>query len=486
LESHFSLVLWLRFGNLKNALRDLLLSFYIMFGVINACDCGLLRDAWALAIEALSWMELRGLSESAALNRSSKQLGIVDFGVKGLAYRLVFETVRRKNYLDSLINHALKPHNLDDYDLGVQAFLRLYAYKTLMENKENVYIEAVEIARLGRAILGWQVLHPIEKALGVLLSLSGESVVQNLSDVERIALLTCHSAFFVDYCFRLFGRGEALRFLASSEHALPVYVRLNTLKASEEEIGVLADEGVRLEKASMVGHVYRLVEAKQPLVKTQSFRKGLFLVQDISNALVAEAAAQESEKTVFDVCAAPGVRTSYLAMLMQNTGMVYALDYSRRGMRSLKANGMRLGVENVRPVVADARASLPFSRAADVVVLDPPCSESGVLARVPSLKWRLTPELIARMAEVQWQILRNCADFVKVDGSLVYCTNSIFVEEDEMQVERFLRLFPDFKLVEAKPRLGLPGFRGLEKCQRLFPHIHNCDGAFLARFRRVS
>jgi 16S rRNA C967 or C1407 C5-methylase (RsmB/RsmF family) len=140
----------------------------------------------------------------------------------------------------------------------------------------------------------------------------------------------------------------------------------------------------------------------------------------------------------------------------------------------------------VRPVLADAFACLPFSRAAEVVVLDPPCSESGVLARVPSLKWRLTPELIANMAEIQWRMLRSCADFVKVGGSLVYSTNSVFVEENEMQVERFLRLFPDFKLVEALPHVGLPGFRGLEKCQRLFPHVHNCDGAFLARFRRVS
>jgi 16S rRNA C967 or C1407 C5-methylase (RsmB/RsmF family) len=89
------------------------------------------------------------------------------------------------------------------------------------------------------------------------------------------------------------------------------------------------------------------------------------------------------------------------------------------------------------------------------------------------------------MAEIQWQMLRSCADVVRVGGFLVYCTNSICVEENEMQVKRFLRLFPDFRLVEAKPRLGLPGFRGLDKCQRLYPHIDKCDGLFLARFQRV-
>jgi 16S rRNA (cytosine967-C5)-methyltransferase len=446
-----------------------------------------LRDAWALAIEALSWMELSGLSESAALNKTAKQLGIVDMGVKGLAHRLVFETVRRKNYLDSLVNLALKPYSLSDFDLGVQAFLRLYAYETKIERKGNAYKEAVEIARLGRAVLGWKTLEPVEKALGRLLSVKSESILENASDVERVALAACHPVFFVEYCFRLLGRDEALRFLASSQRSLPVYVRLNTLKASEEEIvEALEKDGISLEKVPMLHHIYRLVEAKQPLMKTRSFGQGLFVVQDLASCLVVEAAAPEAGAVVFDVCAAPGFKTSYLAMQMRNTGEIYAVDYSRRGLRALQANAARLGMENVRLVLADGCVCLPFSGAADLVVLDPPCSESGVLARVPSLKWRLTPELIAKMAEVQWQMLRSCADLVKVGGSLVYSTNSVFVEENEMQVERFLRLFPDFKLIEALPRRGLPGFRGLEKCQRLYPHIHGCDGLFLARFRRVS
>jgi len=447
----------------------------------------LLRDAWTLAIEAMSWIELNGLSESAALNKTAKQLGIVDMGVKGLAHRLVFETIRRKNYLDSLVNLALKPNSLNDFDLGVQAFLRLYAYKTKTERKGNTYKEAVEIARLGRAVLGWNTLQPVEKALGRLLSVRSESVLERLNDMERVALLTGHPVFFVDYCFRLFGRHEALSFLWSSQRSLPVYVRLNTLKASEEEIvdALEKKEGISVEKVPMLHHVYKLVKAKQAFMKTKSFVHGLFIVQDMSSCLVVESAASEAGVAVFDVCAAPGLKTSYLAMLMRNHGEIYAFDYSKRGMQILKANATRLGVENTRLVLADARLSLPINKAANLVVLDPPCSESGVLARVPSLKWRLTPELIAKMAEIQWQMLRSCADLVKVGGSLVYSTSSVFVEENEMQVERFLRLFPDFRLVEALPRVGLPGFRGLEKCQRLFPHIHNCDGSFLARFRRV-
>lgn len=277
-----------------------------------------------------------------------------------------------------------------------------------------------------------------------------------------------------------------MKFLASSQRSLPVYVRSNTLKASEEEIvEALEKDGINVEKVYGLSHVYRLVKVKQPLMKTRSFGEGLFVVQDLASCLAVEVAAPEASAIVFDVCAAPGLKTSHLSMQMRNAGEIYALDYSKRRLRASRANAARLGVENVSSVLADARASLPFDRVADLVVLDPPCSESGGLTRVPSLKWRLSPELIAKMAEVQWQMLQSCADLVKVGGNLVYSTNSVFVEENEMLIERFLRFFPDFRLIEALPRVGLPGLRGLEKCQRLYPHVHDCDGAFLARLQRV-
>ena len=432
-------------------------------------------------------MELSGLSESAALSKTSKQLGITEMAVKGLAYRLLYETVRRKNYLDRLIDEALKPSSLNDYDLGVRAFLRLYAYKTKIEREGNVHKRAVETAHTGRAVLGWEALQPVEKALGKLLSIPERSVFEGLGDADKVALSTFHPAFFVEYCFRLFGRSEALKFLASSQKSLPLYIRLNTLKAPDEEIvAALGKEGLTVEKISALEHVFKIVKAKQPLVKTQSFRQGFFCMEDASSALVAEAATAKPAKTVFDVCAAPGAKTSHMAMQMKNTGEICALDYSKRGMRALKANLARYSVENVSLVRADARTSLPLGEPANLVLLDAPSSESGILSSVPSAKWRLTSEFIARMEKVQWQMLRSCASAVFEGGVLVYCTNSVCVEENETQVEHFLRAFPEFKLVEAVPRVGLPGLRGFEKCQRIYPHVHRCEGAFLARFKRES
>jgi 16S rRNA (cytosine967-C5)-methyltransferase len=446
-----------------------------------------LKDAWMLALEALSWIELQNLNEKLALNKTARQLRIQNPSALGLAYRLVYETVRRKDYLDTMINQVLVPHSINDFELGVRAFLRMYTYKTKIEHKGNILKEAIEIARIGRSILGWQTLQPVEKAFGTLLSLEPKKVYEYVSDEERVALRTYHPAWFVKYCFKLLGRDETIRFLESSQTPLPTYICINTLKADEgKTIKTLQGEGVSVEKVLGIDRVYKVTETEHSLTSTREFKEGFFSVQDKASCLAVEVAAPESDWTVLDVCAAPGSKTTHLAMLMQNKGAIYPLDYSRRRMKVWKHNTVHEGVENASPVIADAREPLPFSKDVDLVFLDPPCTNTGVFARIPSAKWRLIPYSIAKMAEVQWQMLRNCAEKVRENGWLIYSISSICVEENEMQVERFLRLYPEFKLVEAKPRIGLPGLRGLAKCQRLYPHIHDCDGVFIAKLHKET
>jgi 16S rRNA (cytosine967-C5)-methyltransferase len=88
------------------------------------------------------------------------------------------------------------------------------------------------------------------------------------------------------------------------------------------------------------------------------------------------------------------------------------------------------------------------------------------------------------MAMIQWQMLNNCAEYVKNGGILVYSTCSVTVEENEILIERFLKWHSDFSLTDIEPKVGLPGFRGLEKCQRLYPHIHESNGFFIAKMQK--
>ena len=440
----------------------------------------MLQDAWALAIEALSWIELQRLGERLALTKAARQLAIQDPRVVGLAHKLVFETQRRLNSIDYVLVSVLTPRSLGDFRLGLQSFLRLYTYNVLFEGVD--FEKAVAIAGIGRSILGWRELNDVEEALGKILGVKLNVFLKGVNEEERIALKTHTPTWFVKYCFKMLGRSWALGFLESASLPTPTYLRLNTLKASEETcLQKLNLDGLTLEKEPLLNHTYRVVEAKRPLVRTQSFREGLFYVQDKASCLAVEVADPKPEDTVLDVCAAPGAKTTYMAQLMQNRGSIYSVDYSRRRMQEWRRGLTRMGVKNAEAIYADAQKPLPTNLVADLVVLDPPCTSTGAFGKTPSAKWRLTKRSVFNMAEIQWNMLNSCADNVKEGGHLLYSTCSIAVEENEMMIERFLKWHPEFGLQDTVPRIGLPGLRGQAQCQRLYPHLHNCNGFFVAK-----
>jgi len=427
---------------------------------------------------------MQNLSERQALSRTIKQLGITDYNAARLAHSLVVETVRRQNFIDKFINNTIRPDTIDEYSLGLQAFLRLYVHQTrIAKNLDKTDLkEAENIAGLGRAILGWKTLQKAEPILGTLLTQNPATIYANTNDEQRIALKTFHPVWFAKYCFRIFGRPEAIAMLEANMQQSPTYIRLNTLKADQNEIlQKLAQEGIKVEKVEGLKYAYKIIASKQPLAGITASKESLFYVQDKASCFAAEAADPKPEMTVLDICAAPGAKTTYLAQLMQNKGTVYSIDYSKRRMRDWTREVAHMGALIAEPVIADACRSLPFKVEADVVILDPPCTSTGTFRKSPSAKWRIRPRSISKMAEIQRQMLDKSAENVKAGGTLIYSTCSITVEENEMIIEQFLKQHPEFSLAEITPTLGLPGLRGLDRCQRLYPHLHECNGFFIAK-----
>jgi 16S rRNA (cytosine967-C5)-methyltransferase len=448
----------------------------------------LLKDAWTLAIETLSWIEMQKLSERMALARTVKELKLKDPDAIRMGYGLVVETVRRRNLIDKFINAQLKDKELADFNLGVQAFLRLYVYQTRVTRKWQGYDlrEAELIAKTARSILGWETLLEVEPILGFLLTRKLEPILEAAGEEEKVALQTFHPTWFVKYCFNLFGKQEATAFLEGNLKPPETCIRLNTLRGTPEEILVkLQAQGITAEKVESLKHTYRVLNSRVPLTRTDGFRLGLFYIQDKASCFAAEAAAPKPNMTVFDVCAAPGAKTTYLAQLMGNQGSIYSVDYSKRRMDTWRMEVGRMWVTNAEPVIADARLALPFQEQADVVILDSPCTSTGVFAKLPASKWRLTAKSIAKMTDIQWQMINNCADKVKPGGVLAYSTCSVTFEENEEIIQRFLAAHPEFTLEDIEPKMGLPGLRGMEKAQRLYPHIHHSNGFFTAKLRKA-
>lgn len=446
-----------------------------------------MKDAWTVAIETLSWMEMRRLSEHLALAKTLSELRIKDPNAIRYGYGLVVETTRRKNLIDKFINAIVTPKKIGEYNLGVQSFLRLYVYQTrIVKNWGKINLqEASHIASLGRAILGWQTLREVEQFLGLMLTQQLQSIIQSVDEEQRISLETFHPSWFVRYCQKLMGHEEALAFLKGSINPPPNYIRINTLVAEEDAIlSKLATDRVKLEKIQILNYTYKVLETKKPLNSLQSYKEGEFYIQDKASCFATQVADPKKGTVVLDICAAPGAKTTYIAQLMGNNGSIYSVDFSARRLEAWKKETARMKIKIAQPVMADAMAPLPLISEADLIVLDPPCSSTGVFAKQPSAKWRLGSKSVERMAAIQWAMINSCAEKLKPDGVLTYSTCSITVEENEQIIEQFLKEHRDFALVDISPQLGLPGLRGLNQCQRLYPHLHQCNGFFLAKLKR--
>lgn len=444
----------------------------------------LFKDAWTIAIQSLGLVEARKVNERLALAQTTKSLGSVSADASKLAHQLVYETIRRRNLIDKLIDRVLKPKSLINFNVDLRAFLRLYVYQTRFADasgKVNVE-DASRVASIARSILGWKTVRQVEPYLGFLLTCEMGLISKAGSEEGEVGLRTFHPTWFVKYCFRLFGREEAVAFLEGNAHPPPTFIRLNTLKASEGEIlEKLEAEGFILQKDPLLKNVYQVMGTKQPSSNSAGYKQGLFYIQDKASCFAAEASDPRAGAIVLDVCAAPGAKTTYIAQLMQNKGVILSIDYSIRRMSVWQADVARMGATIAGAAIADACVSLPFSGVADLVVLDPPCTSSGVFGRLPSAKWRLSPHSIDRMAGIQWRMIESCAEIVKSGGFLVYATCSITEEENELIIERFLQNHFDFALVDIIPAVGLPGLRGLSKCRRLYPHLHQSNGFFIAK-----
>ncbi|MBS7651143.1 RsmB/NOP family class I SAM-dependent RNA methyltransferase [Candidatus Bathyarchaeota archaeon] len=445
----------------------------------------MLCDAVALAVEALSWMELSGLSERQGFIKTARQLEIGNMDSLRLAFRIMTETLRRLNTIDMMINYALVPKRIGDLKLGVKNFLRLFTYWVHFRKANSR--ETVEFLNCGRKVLGPDELQPAEYSLGKILITKLDMLTAKTPEPARVGYETYHEEWFVQYCYRLLGRDEALRMLKRNSRPPPIYIRTNRLREdSDKAVDEIMSEGVSLVKVEGVKDLWRVDKTPKPLVKLKSYRKGMFQIQDLASQVACLAADPKPGSIVLDVCAAPGVKTCSLAQLMGNEGLIISVDISKVRMKVWSREMHRMGVKSTYPIICDARQCLPFKIFVDVTLLDPPCSNSGLFAKAPSAKWRVKPPDIQRLAANQYRMLEESARHVKVGGTLVYSTCSILMEENELIIERFLKLHPEFTLSPIQLSLGSDGLRGLDDAKRFYTHRDESNGYFIAKIMRLE
>jgi 16S rRNA (cytosine967-C5)-methyltransferase len=229
---------------------------------------------------------------------------------------------------------------------------------------------------------------------------------------------------------------------------------------------------------------------KSPHVEAEpGHGKGWYEVQDEGSQLATLLAGAKPRQQVIDLCAGAGGKTLALAALMENTGQLYAYDADRMRLRPIFERLKRAGARNVQvPAAGDREALAKLKCKLDLVLIDAPCTGSGVWRRRPDAKWRLSPQMLeARRAE-QATVLNEGAALVKPGGRLAYITCSVLPSENRDQVDAFLARHPDFKLIpwselwaEALPAVpAIPSADASAETLQMTPLDHGTDGFFVA------
>ncbi|XP_048151297.1 probable 28S rRNA (cytosine(4447)-C(5))-methyltransferase isoform X1 [Corvus hawaiiensis] len=329
----------------------------------------------------------------------------------------------------------------------------------------------------------------------------GRSRQEYLALLRRdMAAYYSYSDFLLTKLMDIFPLPELINFLEANEVPRPVTIRTNTLKTRRRDLAqALINRGVNLDplgKWSKTGLV--IYDSTVPIGATPEYLAGHYMLQGASSLLPVMALAPQENERILDMCCAPGGKTSYIAQLMKNTGMILANDSSAERLRSVVGNLHRLGVTNAVVSNCDGRQFPKVLGGFDRVLLDAPCSGTGVISKDPAVKTNKDEKDIVRCAHLQKELILSAIDSVnaasETGGYIVYCTCSVMVEENEWVVDYALKK-RNVRLVATGLDFGKEGFTRFKdrrfhpslKCtRRFYPHTHNMDGFFIAKLKKFS
>ncbi|HKP92892.1 MAG TPA: 16S rRNA (cytosine(967)-C(5))-methyltransferase RsmB [Chthoniobacterales bacterium] len=382
----------------------------------------------------------------------------LDAADRAFATELFYGVLRNLTLVDYWIGELRSGHlDHDSRDL-----LRLGLYQLfLLQTAEHAAIyETVELAdRRSRTLVNGVLRNAVRSKADLL----QRAAAQDLS-VRR-----SHPRFLIDRWNKTFGTAHTERLCEWNNEPAPIYARINRLKISDNDFLTEVGSAAGADRTPQGGVATNFV--RLPGFPTDALAAGHCYIQDPSTAASCTLLDPQPGERVLDACAAPGGKTGILAELMQNEGFILACDRDQRRVEMLGENLDRLGVAIAQPLRHDwmerALEEAPFDR----ILLDAPCSNTGVMRRRVDVRWRLTPSDFARMHTQQLQIVRALLPLLRPGGTLVYSTCSLEPEENEQVVHAIGTEFSFLEMIDEKSVL---------------PFRDGFDGAYAAKLIRQS
>jgi len=388
---------------------------------------------------------------------------------RGLVQELVYGIVRARATLDWLIDRKTdgRPQKSD-----LRLFLRLGLYQLFWLDRIPDHAAVHETVELAREF-GYGAQAGFINAMLRGYVREKEATQQLLAElkVNDPSLAWSQPGWLVDKWLQRYGAEDTQKLLAWNNTAPATYARLNTTRTDAEKIILQwRSEGVEYDffaRDWLDEHLVFRLKSHPPLETLPSFRQGLFYIQDPSTLLAVRMLDPQPGERILDACAAPGGKATFIAQKIGSSGLVVARDISEPRLKLIKENCLRLGFKTVETDLADApKLKFRFDR----ILVDAPCSNTGVMSRRVDLRWRIREEEIERLRTTQLELLTKAAAQLAAKGTLVYSTCSLEPEENGEIVQSFLAATPGFKL---------------ETERQLIPFKDGVDGAYVAKLLRV-
>lgn len=432
------------------------------------------------AFEILRRVEQEDAYSSALLARPDNDLNEKD---RALSHELVLGVLRRRLWLDRTLEH-FADRKIGSLDPAVTLALRLGLYQLRFLSRVpasaaiNESVNLVKAARLKsaaafvNAVLRRATREP-----------DYDPSAAATDPIEKLAIETSHPPWLVAHWSEQFGHEEASAIARANNDPAPLAFRFTARASGETErsriIDELRDAGSELVQSQIAPGAWRA--GRTSTLIRQLGDLGLIYFQDEASQLITHLLGARAGDCVLDVCAAPGSKSTSIAVQAPESSIVAADLYEHR-VRTMKELASHQQVNNILFLVADATRGLSFDeRSFDRVLVDAPCSGTGTLRHNPEIRWRLKPTDIAELAGKQKQILETASAMVRPGGLLLYSTCSLEKDENETVIQEFLEHHPEFLVSRFETHDDLQTRGG---ALRTWPHRQDVDGFFVMAFQR--
>ena len=429
----------------------------------------------------------RGAYADAALDRVLREADLTAQD-KRLATELVYGSVRRQRSLDALIDHlGKKKAHQQPPDLRTILHLGLYQLRYLSQIPASAAVNSTVALAKENGFSG---------LTGFVNGLLRQYIrVAELADplqlpenpVERLGILHSYPDWIVEVWLEQLGLAQTEQLCEWLNQSPAIDLRVNLISSTIEQVeSALQSIGILVKRVPQLPQALRIIGSTGAIQNLPGFKEGWWSVQDSSAQLVSHLLDPQPGEVVIDACAAPGGKTTHIAELMKDNGIVWACDRAASRLRKLQENTERLQLQSIQICVGDSRNLSQFNNLADRVLLDAPCSGLGTLHRHADARWRQTPKSALELSTLQQQLLAQTSAWVKPGGVLVYATCTLHPLENEVVIQSFLDIHPNWQIDLTTLDSPLAFWATSEGKIKIWPHQHQMDGFFLVRLRKEN